>query len=180
MRQGIEKLADLPVVASRSDSLVITVPARGMERGMAHGPWPQTLRRLNNTPHRVLKIHGVVEPPRGAAVSLPRPGWLSSSSTSRQCEAPRCRVPPHHAACRPPYIIPMVPCRSCAAAWGWPAPRRPTLASRRGEEGAQAAAPCCVSHRGTMPELRGSRLGERDYPGGQAENAAHGTGTWSR
>lgn len=92
MRQGRKKLADLPVVASRSDSL-IPVQARGTEGGR-HAPWPQTRRRLNNTPTPCLKIHGVVEPPRGAAVSLPRPGWLSSSSTSRQCEAPRCRVPP--------------------------------------------------------------------------------------
>lgn len=35
-----------------------------------------------------------------------------------------------------------------------------------------------LSHRGTTPELRGSRLGERDYPG--KRDAAHGTDTPTR
>lgn len=58
-----------------------------------------------------------------------------------------------------------------APAWGWLAHGQPILVSRRSEEGVQATAtlllraPHChyLSHRGTMPELRGSRLGERNY-----------------
>lgn len=92
----------------------------------------------------------------------------------------RCCMPPHHAACRLPNDL-----RGAGWLAGWHLASQHWRAGREDERGLRSpgnSSPCpsqdaphcrALSHRGTMPELRGSRLGERNYL--RKQDAAHGT-----